>query len=134
MNDLDNILDKVPKKTPGWAIGVVTIIVAVVASIVTVYVTAGDPIKQAILWAEANHEKGDDFRFKLAQDAEQHIMQILQRKSEQILELSKAVATTQQNNFVLLQRVTILEKDVAGLKSNLSDCENKLKDCEGRHK
>ena len=128
----DEVLANIPKKAPVWAVGITTIIIAVVSSVVTIYVVSKEDIKQVINWSQ----KHDDQKLEMYKEEEtlvlDNVMKLLNIKSQQILELSKAVATTQQNNFVLMQRVDRLEKDILDLKSTLGTCEKELKACRER--
>ena len=128
----DEVLANIPKKAPVWAVGITTIIIAVVSSVVTIYVVSKEDIKQVISWSQ----KHNDQKLEIYKEEEilvlDNVMKLLNIKSQQILELSKAVATTQQNNFVLMQRVDKLEKDILDLKSTLGTCERELKICRER--
>lgn len=128
----DEVLANIPKKAPVWAVGITTIIIAVVSSVVTIYVVSKEDIKQVINWSQ----KHNDQKLEIYKEEEilvlGNVMKLLNIKSQQILELSKAVATTQQNNFVLMQRVDKLEKDILDLKSTLGTCERELKICRER--
>lgn len=128
----DEVLANIPKKAPVWAVGITTIIIAVVSSVVTIYVVSKEDIKQVISWSQ----KHNDQKLEIYKEEEilvlGNVMKLLNIKSQQILELSKAVATTQQNNFVLMQRVDKLEKDILDLKSTLGTCERELKICRER--
>lgn len=126
---IDELLPNLPKRAPVWSIGVTTIIVAIVTSVITIYLVSKEDIRQVVGWAESHHEEITKAKIVEEGVVIDNIMKLLSVKSQQILELSKAVATTQQNNFTLMQRIDRLEKDVLDFKAALTICEKELKAC-----
>jgi len=126
---LEDILDKVPKKTPPWAVGIVTIIITVATSLITIYVLSRDDVHQVIGWAQTYQQE------KTAQDHETYsstlnrILSLVDTNSTQIVELSKSLGLTQQQNIVLTARVEELERKASLIAQELKICETARDKC-----
>lgn len=137
---LDRLLDHIPKKTPIWAIGVVTILACVVTSAIIFGIVFREDIKETLNWAEKHHVDTDIIDFQIYEkevavknkhydDVLTAILGLVTTNSSNIVEVSKQVGLTQQQNIILTDRVTTLEKEVSLLRSNLQECEIKLTSC-----
>lgn len=106
-----SILDKLPRKTPVWAIGLVSVIVSASISFVVIYTAARPEVQQYVSGNQKNEERRLDGQAGLVQ----HVFDLLKIDSEQIAGLTV--------------RVSILEKDLSESKDALSNCEKSLKVC-----
>jgi len=130
----DELLDKLPKKTPKWAIGVVTVIVAISMSLLSIYIFCKEDVRQVIQWAEQTHTTQMSVEAKDYSDTLGRVLVLLDINSNQIVELSKALSAAQQQNQFLSQRVDSLEKKVDELSKDLHVCEVERDNCFKRHK
>ena len=128
----EDILAKLPKKTPQWAIGVVAILVAIVTAFSTVYLLSRDDIRQYVGWYQEHRSKteaGLEARYTMTLNA---VLSLVDTNSKQITELSKSLGVAQQQNSALAERVSQLEKNLAMATMNLQTCETKLTICRGK--
>jgi len=126
------ILDKLPKKTPAWAVGVTTVVVSTVVSLSAFYVVSKEEVKQALGWAEKHHEAQFTQDSKVYNDTLSSVLNLVRSNSEQIVQLSNALGATQQQNISLTDKVIQLEKRIDAVTGTLKECESKLKLCEGK--
>lgn len=125
----DELLDKLPKKTPKWAVGVVTILVAISTSLLAMYIFAKDDVHQVIQWAEAHHDTRVSLEAKDYSDTLGRVLTLLDVNSTQIIELSKTLGVTQHQNQLLSGRVDEMEKRINGLVKDLKICESERDNC-----
>ncbi len=130
----DELLDKLPKKTPKWAVGVVTVLVAISTSFLAIYIFAKEDIHQTIQWTQETQTARMSAEAKDYSDTLGRVLVLLDINSNQIVELSKALSAAQQQNQFLSQRVDSLEKKVDELSKDLHVCEVERDNCFKRHK
>lgn len=122
--DPEKILEKLPRHTPSWAIGVTSVLVSLFLSLMAVYVTARPEFQEYL------HQGYEERRAKATEDANAIVvvLGLVRSNAEQITELSRALNTSQENNLKLTERVSQIEKELIVTRSTLSDCEGKLRD------
>jgi uncharacterized protein YoxC len=125
----DELLDKLPKKTPKWAVGIVTILVAISTSFLAIYIFAKEDIHQTIQWAQETQTARLSTEAKDYSDTLGRVLVLLDINSNQIVELSKALSIAQQQNQFLAQRVDNLEQKVDKLNKDLNICEAERDRC-----
>jgi len=135
MPEPSDLLEKLPKKTPVWAVGVTTVLIALVTCLVTIYVIGKEDISKSIIWAQTSHDaqvRADD-----TNDAKtiEGILKIVSTNMTTLAEINKALGTAQMQASNLAIRFTDLEKVVEKLRSSLTSCESNLKTClDDKHK
>ena len=127
-----DVLEHLPKKTPIWAVGLVTVIVSLATSFVGVYIFIKDEVSRYTTSAQEIHKIEATTKAKSHELTLDAVVSLVQTNSVQIVELSKALGNTQHENAALADRITSLEKTVAALRGTLEECEYKLKKCESR--
>lgn len=133
-NLAEEVLNHIPKRTPTWALGVVTVVVAITTSLVTMWVFSKDEIRQHITWTENYRtEEATDENSK-EEKALDSVLVIVRNNMEQITELNKALVLAQSQVHELMTRVDLLENALSRIKGSLSNCEESLKNCEKRGK
>lgn len=130
MNGLEEkVLDKIPKHTPAWAVGITVVIVAIATSLITMYIAAHDDIATTVRAGNARLDAQTAGNVQSARDSLQAVLGLIQVNSQQIVELSKALGSTQEQNLRLTNRVSSLEESVVVLKNNLGSCQSELEAC-----
>ena len=119
----DELLDKLPKKTPKWAVGIVAVLVTISTSFLALYIFAKEDIHQTIQWAQEIQTARLSTEAKDYSDTLGRVLVLLDINSNQIIELSKALSIAQQQNQFLGQRVDNLEQKVDKLTKDLNICE-----------
>ena len=127
--DPSGILGQLPKKTPVWAVGIVSILVSLSTCVVAIYFVGQDEIKQFLEWSEQHHESKDTKLLTEYTDTLKTVLSLVDTNSAQITELSKTLGAAQQQNAILSDRVAALEKFLQLANGNLELCEAKLKSC-----
>lgn len=125
----EELLEKLPKKTPVWAIGTTTIVVALFTCLITLYVVAKEDISKSIVWAQTSYDKqiaADDTNDAKTIDS---VLAIVSTNMNSIAEVHKALGVSQVQAAALAVRVSDLEAAVNRLKGSLSVCEESLKKC-----
>lgn len=128
----EDILDKLPKKTPLWAVGLVSLIVAVSASFLTLYVVARPEIQQYMVTAATKvtaENARQDSEANVKNELVASILGIVKSNSDQITNLSLALQVAQTANYKLSDRVSAIERDLAVTQASLTTCEANLKKC-----
>lgn len=128
------IFDKIPKKTPAWALGITTVIVSTLVSISAFYMLSKDEVKQVIGWSQQHHNAAFDLESKSYTDTLSSVLDLVRSNSDQIVQLSKALGATQQQNVILTDRVVTLERKVEASDGLLKACEESLKTCVSKQK
>lgn len=123
------ILEKMPKKTPAWALGITTIIVSTLVSVSSFYILSKDEVKQMINWSQKHHDNQFDMESKSYTDTLSSVLNLVRSNSEQIVQLSQSLGATQQQNIVLTDRVLQLEKKIDTVTGSLKECEDQLRAC-----
>lgn len=129
MPELETILEKVPKKTPVWAVGIVTVLVSVATCLVTIYIVAKEDISKTLAWSQASYDariKADDTNDARTIDG---VLAIVSENMRTVSEINKVLGMSQLEASSLSARVGDLEKAVDRLKSSLSSCEVNLASC-----
>jgi hypothetical protein len=132
--DPEVILEKLPKKTPVWAVGIVTVLVSVVVSISSVYVLTRDDIRQRILWSEKSQDSKAEAQNSQDSKALDGVLAIVSTNMEHLAEVNKALGVAQIQSSSLSVRVSDLESAVNRLKGSLTACEDSLKICLAKNK
>lgn len=121
---LSAVLDKLPPRTPIWAIGLVAVIVSSAVSFTIIYTVSRGEIgtyfatKQKAIETENNTLSS--------------ILDLVHNNSKQITDLTVALQQAQNQNYDLLKRVSEIEKELVSTGSSLKDCEAKLTKCTRR--
>lgn len=129
MTDPGEILNKIPKKTPAWAVGLVTVVVAVVTSLVTIYIAAKEDISKSLAWSQASHDAqvaADDIH---AVSTIEGVLKIVNVNMQALAEINKALGVSQVQAASLAVRVADLERAVDRLTVSLTNCESSLASC-----
>ena len=129
MIEPEALFDKLPKRTPMWAIGVISIIVSLSVSFGAVYILSKGEFQQyltAHFTAEeqraAYESKDTERKAAVESKAFDTVLGLIQVNSTQITELTIA-------NNKLAERVTSLEKDLNKATLDLHKCEEILREC-----
>lgn len=117
-----DLLQKVPKKTPPWALAVMVVFLSTGVSIVMVYTASRNEVKQYIGRSFADKES----KIQVEKNTLTSILELVHNNSEQITQLSGALFRAQEENKNLSNRVTVIEKELAVTQANLRACEAKL--------
>lgn len=125
MSGPEDVLGKIPKNTPPWAVGVVSIIVAVGIVFGVLYMTGRSEIQAYT----ASSIKRSEVNSDLERSVTSSILKLVQDNSAQITQLSGALLKTQFENSELTQRVNAIEKDLALSNERMTACEAKLAKC-----
>lgn len=121
----EDILAKLPKKTPVWAIGLVSLVVSLTVSFVVLYVTARPEVQQYL--SSAQEDRKVKTNAELATVAS--ILDLVKTSALQIANMSAALNSAQEQNFRLSERVAAIEKELASTQGSLTLCEDKLRHC-----
>lgn len=112
------VLSKLPKNTPTWAVGLAVILVSASVALATVYVLAKDDVGKLVSSNVAVKEK--------IQISESNTL-------SQVLALAtsngEAIARLSEDNGSLKARVSALEQELVKTKTSLAACEESLKFC-----
>lgn len=111
-DETQSLIDKLPKGTPKWAVGLIAIAAAAATSFVVVYTTAR-PEVQAYL---ANRKEIAVHQADAEAQYLNFILDLARSNQEQLKDLSKALIEAQSVNLKLQERVSTIE-------TNLKDCE-----------
>ena len=127
MIEPEDVLEKLPKRTPVWAIGVVSIIVSLSVSLGAVYLLSKGEFQQyltahftAAERMNAYEAKESDRRATVENKAFDTVLGLIQVNSNQITELTVA-------NNRLTERVSALERELARANTDLAKCEESLR-------
>lgn len=114
----EEILGKLPKTTPAWAVGTVSVIVAFATSLGAVYLVGKSEVEK---WVETSAKSAET---KAQQEGQtfQVVLSLIRDNSQQITNLSSA-------NLKLAERVSVIELELAGTKRSLSECQSALTKC-----
>jgi len=131
MIDPEVLLERLPKRTPLWAVGAVTLIVSLVVSFAGVYILVKGEFQQYLTYEFQSMERDAatltaevDRQGIVEKKAFDTVLELIQINSKQITEL------TISNNR-LAERVTGLEKDLDSVSRDLRKCEESLKSIKG---
>jgi len=138
---MEEVLEHIPKKTPTWAIGMVTVLAMLGTMAVVLGVMFRDDIRANLTWAEKHHELSDtneDVRLdkEIADKSKYYdatltaVLGLIDTNSKSIVEIAKQVGASQQQNIILTDRVNGLEMELSKLQNSLRDCEGKLLSCQ----
>lgn len=127
--DPEVLLEKIPKRTPVWAVGIISIIVSLSVSFGAVYILSKGEFQQYLTSHFAATERMAVYEAKESErraategKAFDTVLGLIQVNSTQITELTIA-------NNRLGERITILERDLAKVNSDLQRCEESLRKC-----
>ena len=129
MIEPEALLEKIPKRTPVWAVGVISIIVSLSVSFGAVYILSKGEFQQYLTSHFAATEriavyeaKETERRALVEGKAFDTVLGLIQVNSTQITELTIA-------NNRLAERVTTLERDLNKATTDLQRCEESLRHC-----
>ena len=136
MPDPEDILKKMPKQTPLWAVGLVTIIVGITVSISSFYLLSRSEIQEylkssiSLKQMAAESDKATQ-AIKISNESAttSSILNLVTENSKQITVLSDTLNKAQESNFKLTERVAAVEKDLAVSLEKLDKCQVDLKGC-----
>ena len=134
MADPEQLLEKLPKKTPVWAIGITVVLVATVTSLVTIYVVAKEDISKSITWSQSFKDKQALADSTNEAKTIESVLSIVSTNMKALAEVHTALGVAQSQANSLAVRVSDLEAAVNRLKGSLSTCEQSLKTCLERDK
>jgi len=121
----EDVLGKIPKNTPPWAVGVVSIVVAVGIVFGVLYMTGRSEIQAYTASSLKRSEASADVERSVTSS----ILKLIQDNSTQLTQLSGALLKTQYENSELTQRVSAIEKELAVSNERMTACEAKLAKC-----
>lgn len=119
------VLKKLPKNTPPWAVGLVSLVVAVAVCLIGIFVFARPEIKS--LMDQSAKAQAD--RTELQRDSMDFLFDLTKTNTKQISELSGSLLKAQDSNIRLSERVASMEKEVAETNASLKGCQDALKKC-----
>lgn len=114
----DEILGKLPKTTPVWAVGVVSVIVALSVSFTTMYLIGKSEIEKLI----EGRAKTAEVKVQMEGETLQVVLSLIKDNSQQITNLSSS-------NLKLTERVAAIEVELGSTQKALVDCQAALKKC-----
>ncbi len=118
-----DLLNRLPKHTPPWAVGLVTIIVAVSMFFTGAYLVARPEIQSVV----SGSVKASEQKVKDDSNALHEVLSMMHVNMKQISDLTEALFRAQEENSLLQKRVSALEVDVRQTKLSLADCQAKRK-------
>lgn len=127
-----DMLEKMPKKTPSWAVGMSVVFIAIATSLISMYVVSRTEVVRLLDSKIESHEEIQQAGIQERDKMISSILNLVSDNSSQITGLTKALLETQQANNELSQRVARIEKELASSRVLLDSCETKLKKCEGK--
>ncbi len=115
---VEDVLNKIPKNTPVWAVGLVTTLVCLVVCAAAFYVVIRPELIESmkVEAAARTHTQG------LETNNQQFLMNLITNLTKQVTDLTIRVSALERDN-------TALEAAKAALDAKVFDCENKLKSC-----
>lgn len=118
----EKVLEKLPKTTPIWAVGIVSVIVSLAVSFVVAYPIAR-PELSAYLKA-----RDDQYRQELSIKSESlaSVLSLVGDNSRQITLLSEALQRVERRAEDLQRKVQILETDLNSERQEVVRCQNEL--------
>lgn len=117
-----DVLQKLPKNTPLWAVGIVCVLVSSAVCLGGFFVIARPEVQTYI--AESFKLQGT--RAGVEKDTTNKLFELVTTNTNQITALSIALSNAQENNFKLTERVANIEKEQAVTKAQLEECEKSL--------
>ena len=121
--DMVDILDKLPKNTPTWAVGLGVLMFIAASSFGAIYVVTKGEIQKLIEVQSNKDTRSSDIESNTIGS----ILSMYKGQSEQITVLSGGIFEAQKQNNMLATRVTDLEKDLKTATIGLSECAVRLK-------
>lgn len=112
----EEVLQKLPKHTPVWAIGITSVVVSFAVCLASMYLVVRPEVQDYL----KEGYKAEEKKFENEHNLASSILGIVKANSEQISTLSIALADAQEQNIALTARVSMIEKA-------LEDCQGKLK-------
>lgn len=127
---LGTSLSETTKRSPAWAIGLVSIVISVALSFIGIYTIARSEVQQYL----QGSQKIQETQFSAQNEIYKAVIGIVNNNSNQITTLSSALQTTQEQNKSLGERVAAIEKDLNISQVTLKDCQEALTVCGKRSK
>lgn len=123
MTGVQDILTKVPKNAPYWSVGITTVLVSLIFCFATTYV---------IIRPEVQKYMDEGYLREHTKDAADTnvlstILGVMKSNTEQITLLSTTLNAVQQNNIMLTEKISRIEKETDTTRVALSSCEDKLR-------
>ena len=125
MPNPEDMLTKIPKNTPPWAVGIVSVVVSVGMVFICLYLTSRTEIQA---FANSSIKKGE-VEADLERAATTSMINLVHENSEQITQLSGVLFKTQNENIELTRRVASIERDLAVASERMTACEERLAKC-----
>lgn len=122
MGAADEVLKKLPKQTPLWAVGLVTIIVATSISGVVFYTAVKAEIRQYLTSSSQLAQTKTVSESSLSAS----MLKLIEGNSTSIVQLSSSLAKEQEVGSHTRERVATLEKELAVALEKLKNCETEL--------
>lgn len=123
------VLEKLPAKTPKWALGAVAIIVSLATSFVTIYMVSQDEIQSYLGWRQAREESSEHAAVLQYETTLKTVLDMVAATQQQVRDVSTKLGETQRENAILTERVAALEKTLETARVSLTICEDKLRIC-----
>lgn len=117
-----DILDKIPKKTPSWAVGVVSIIISIAALITVVYTTVRPEVQQTLSASIGKESKELDIK----KDVFNTLLNLAANNAKQIADLNAGLFEAQKRANLLADRITAVETELNETKLVLGQCKKDL--------
>ncbi len=117
-----DILKKVPKNTPSWAIGLTSVLISFALCLGSIYIAVRPEVQQYI---------GDRAKVQTAYAESEKtttgkLFELITTNTNQITALSISLSSAQENNLKLSERVAAIEKELAVTSATLTECESRL--------
>ena len=125
-----DILDKLPKRTPLWAVGLVSSIVSLAVSFVVVYPFIKGEVQQYMASSANIEEKrveAEVGKDKADRETLKEVLKMVNINMTQLTSLATALSIEQQNSMKLIDRVSVVERELAVTRAGLESCMQKLK-------
>lgn len=123
------VLERIPKRTPVWAVGIISVVVTLTASIGIIYPVMKDELKEYLRTNAALSEK----RMALTSEEWTRVSELDTKSLDTVLQMVR-VHSEQITNLTILnnklsERVAELEKEVVKTKADLAVCTEALSAC-----
>lgn len=121
----EEILKKLPKQTPGWAVGVISVIVSVSVSVGAMYTLARPEVTSYMNARFSSEAKAQENQRSVLDS----MLSLVHTNQIQLTDLSSALRTTEQKAYELSNKVNDLEREVTSVTSNWRECQSIVKSC-----
>lgn len=125
MGKPEDLLEKIPKGTPIWAIGVTTVLVAITVSLVTVYIVLRPEVQSML----KNKYEMSLKEAEVEKSAVQTIMNMVKVNVTMLSQQTEMLKNEQHRSNELEKRVKDIENKLEHTDHLLGECRSKLKLC-----